>query len=245
MDALSCAIALAAPVGELGARFYFDDATRSRARELGLRSIEYYGLGRAGVMGDVDVDVVERAFTFFSSAAIERMYGAPRERTSPLEAAAHYLASADAYAEAAFAELGETLLARVADLTFRVAAVVPEGRYLVFDGYRRAGRATRAASSAYRGVILLRELRGGVHIDAVHEAGLTPADAAYLEDPAVFSLHGYSESDRSDADDAAQRRSFAEDATSRAMAEFFAVLPASERDELVVGVAAMAACGAA
>ncbi|MDE3083175.1 MAG: hypothetical protein KGJ39_07125 [Acidobacteriota bacterium] len=245
MDALSCAISLAGPVGELGARFYFDDATRGRAKELGLRSIEYYGLGRAGVMGDVEPEAVARAFTFFSPAAIERMYGAPRERCRPSEVAVHYLGSADAYAERVYAQLDESLLAGVADAAFRVAAVVPEGRYPVFDGYRRAGRATSAAASAHRGVILLRELRGGVHIDAVRESGLSPADAAYLEDPAIFSLHGYAEEDRSDLADGAQRRSFAEDATSTTMADFFAVLDEGERDDLVAGVAAMAACSGA
>ena len=242
MDALSCAKSLAGPVGELGARFYFDDATRARAKELGLRSIEYYGLGRAGVMGDVEPAVVAAAFTFFSDAAIERMYAVPRGRARASEVAAHYLASADAYAQRVYAPLEESLLARVADATFRVAAIVPEGRYLVFDGYRRFGRATSAAASAYRGVILLRELRGGAHIDAVAESGLTPADAAYLEDPAIFSLHGYAEEDRSDLVDAAQRRAVAEDATSRVMAGFFAVLGESEREDLVADVAAMADC---
>ena len=233
---------LAGPVGELGARFYFDDATRSRAKELGLRSIEYYGLGRAGVMGDVEPAMVAAAFTFFSDAAIERMYAVPRGRFSPSEAAAHYLATADAYAERVYGALDEALLARVADAAFRVAAVVPEGRYLVFDGYRRFGRAGNAAASAYRGIILLRELRGGAPIDAVAESGLSPADAAYLEDPAIFSLHGYADEDRSDPADAPERRSYAEDATSQVMAGFFAVLSEDERDELVAGVAAMADC---
>jgi hypothetical protein len=242
VDALSCAISLAEPVGELGARFYFDDATRARAKELGLRSIEYYGLGRAGVMGDVEPETVAQAFTFFSNAAIGRMYGEPRRRFSPLDAAAHYLESADAYAVVAYAELDAALLAGVADATFRVAAIVPEGRYPVFDGYRRAGRAANAAASAYRGVILLRELRGGAHIDAVQESGLSPADAAYLEDPAIFSLHGYADEDRGDLADGPERRSFAEDATSRTMADFFAVLDEGERESLVAGVAAMAAC---
>ena len=241
MDTLTCAISLAGPVGEVGARFYFDDATRSRAKELGLRSIEYYGLGRAGVMGDVEPAAVARAFTFFSGAAIDRMYSVPRRRFRPSEAAAHYLASADAYAERVYVDLDDDLLAGVADMTFRVAAIVPEGRYPVFDGYRRAGRANSAAASAYRGVILLRELRGGVHIDAVGESGLSPADAAFLEDPAIFSLHGYADEDRSDFADGPQRRNFAEDATSETMADFFSVLADNERERLVAGVAAMAA----
>ena len=242
MDALTCAKSLAGPVGELGERFYFDAETRNRAKELGLRSIEYYGLGRAGVMGDVEPEEVARAFTFFSSAAIERMYGAPRSRFRPSEAATHYLGSADAYAERVYAGLDEALLAGVAEAAFRVAGIVPEGRYPIFDGYRRAGRGTSAAASAYRGVILLRELRGGAHIDAVRASGLAPADAAYLEDPAIFSLHGYADDERSDLENGPERRSVAEDATSSTMADFFAVLDESGRESLVAGVAAMAAC---
>lgn len=245
MDALECATLLAGPVGELGARFYFDATTRARAKELGVRSVEYYGLGRAGVMGDVSPEEVESAFAFFSPAAVAAMYTGARERLRPLEAARHYLASADDYAERTFAHLASDLLENVSRESTAVARAVPVGRYRVFDGYVSATPTTSPAASAYRGVIVLRELRGGVHAEAVAAAGLSPADAAYVENPDIFSLHGFVDGDRVDPEGAVARRQVAEEATTRAMAAYFEVISEGARDELVAGVNAMAACGGA
>jgi Helix-turn-helix family len=243
MDAHECAALIAAPIGELGARFYFDEATRSRAKELGLRSVEYYGLGRAGVMGDVSAEEVEDAFAFFSPTAVQAMYTNARERVSPLEAAVSYLASADSYAERTFATLSSDVLASVARAADEVAAVVPVGRYRVFDGYVAAPAATSEAAKAYRGVIILRELRGGAHAVAVADAGLAPADAAYVESPDLFRLHGFVEGDRRDPDAAPARRALAEEATTHIMSSYVEALSASARVALVEGVIAMAACG--
>jgi hypothetical protein len=245
MDPLLCAKRLAPPVGELGARFYFDAGTRARAKELGLRSVEYYGLGRAGVMGDVEPEVVESAFTFFSPTAIALMYTGPRERLSASEAATHYLASADDYAERTFASLSSDVLEAVASTSSDLAMAVPAGRYLVFDGYVTAAPATTPAASAYRGIITLRELRGGVHAQATITAGLAPADAAFVENPDVFSLHGFVDEDRRDREGASARRALVEEETSRAMATYLEALSPDERAKLVDDVLAMAACGGA
>jgi hypothetical protein len=245
MDSLTCANDLAQPVGELGARFYFDAATRARAKELGLRSVEYYGLGRAGVMGDVEPEVVESAFAFFSPTAIAMMYTGPRERLAPSEAATHYLASADDYAERTFASLSSDVLEAVASTASDLAKAVPVGRYLVFDGYVKASPAATPAASAYRGIITLRELRGGIHAEAVLAAGLAPADAAFVENPDVFSLHGYVDEDRRDREGASARRALVEEETSRAMATYLEAISPEGRTRLVDAVLAMAACGGA
>ncbi len=243
MDALTCATLLAEPVGELGARFYFDASTRARAKELGLRSVEYYGLGRAGVMGDVSPAEVESVFAFFSPSAIEAMYTIPSARLAASEAARHYLASADDYAERTFATVSSDVLENVAGACARVAGAVPKGLYRLVDGYVGAAPATSAPARAYRGVIIVRELRGGVHALAAADAGLASADAAYVENPDLFQLHGFVEEDRVDRDGAPARRALVEEETTRAMATYLEVLSASARVDLVEGVRAMAACG--
>ncbi len=246
MDALSCARELARPIGDLGSRFYFAPSTRARAKELGLRSVEYYGLGRAGVLGDVAPQEVLGAFAFFSPTAIEHIYANARASLSPVTAAAHYLASAEAYATESFAGLEATVLTRVSELGERVLAAAPVGRYRLFDGYRAMRPSTGPAPRAYRVIVELRELRGGAHIDAVAEAGLSAAEASYLEDPENYALHGFGPGDVGDAARlvaAAPLRALAEAATDATMAEYYAVLSGPERDEFVAAVAVLAGAG--
>ena len=61
-----------------------------------------------------------------------------------------------------------------------------------------APAAPTAAAGAYRAAILLRELRGGVHTDAVKAAGLSPVTACQFNrdrDLDNFKMHGFSEED--------------------------------------------------
>jgi hypothetical protein len=54
--------------------------------------------------------------------------------------------------------------------------------------------------AAYLGAILLRELRGGVHIHAVNEAASPLRRRPILQDPFIFKLHGYGEDEVPDVD---------------------------------------------
>ena len=57
--------AIAKPTGDIGASFYFDPDTLARGKELGLDGFRFYVLGRGGVLGDVEPDVVRSAFGYF------------------------------------------------------------------------------------------------------------------------------------------------------------------------------------
>ena len=63
------------------------------------------------------------------------------------------------------------------DAVGALAASVPSGSWPFFDGYRLAPAASTVAARAYRAAILLRELRFGVHTEAVKAAGLSPVTA--------------------------------------------------------------------
>ncbi len=241
MNARQLADQLAAPVGRLGAAFYFDPGTVAAGEALGLDAVAFYGLGRGGVLGDVTAEEVERVFVFFAPRAIERIWSRPRATHDPATTAASYLVAADDYARRAFATLDAGLARRLAAAAHAAADADAPGTHLLADGYARLGRAGDPVADAYRGVIRLRELRGALHAEALAEVGVAPLVACYLDSPAGFALHGYREEEApavTDEDRRAYER--AEDRTSELVAERLGVLADDPAADLLAGVTAMA-----
>ena len=86
----------------------------------------------------------------------------------------------------------------------------------------------------------MRELRGCVHIDAVNEVGLSALEACYLQDPMIFTLHGYVEDETPTmTPEQAAKKGEAEVLTSAMMGECFGVLSDDERQHLADGALAM------
>ena len=242
MDARELAVALADPIQSLGAAFYFAEETRAIASSRGLNVYQFYGLGRAWVMGDVDPAAVEDAFTFFPSSVIDLIYAQPRATHDPTTTAAAHVAAAYTFADRSFAAVAPEALAGVARVAREVLEGVEVGRYPLVDGYRRAEEPHDARHAAYRAVITLRELRGGVHIEAVAHVGLSPLEACYLQGPDAFTLHGYAEADAPlVTPDLSSRKERAETLTDESMARYLSPLDDDARVVLLEGVRAMAA----
>lgn len=240
MNSTELASATSEPMQVVGASFYFAPATAERAKELGLNVFQFYGLGRAGVLGDVDYDVVFDAFTFFSHSAMGMLWTDSRVLAEPVETAEAHVQAAYAYADATFGAIPTDALAKFALAVHKVAESVSVGHHALLDGYKRFAVPANPVHSAYLGAILMRELRGCVHIDAVREAGITPAEAAYLHDPMAFKLHGYAEDEvPTVTPDLEARKQRAEEITTATMAAYFAVLTDEERQALHDGALAM------
>ncbi len=228
------------PVQVVGMSFYFDQLTIERAKELGLNVFEFYGLGRGGVLGNVDSDVVDRAFTFFHPNTMAFLWARPRQKADPVATASEHLQQAYAFADRTFGAVPAEVLANFASGAHRVVAAVAPGHYALVDGYRQYPVPENAAHAAYLGAILLRELRGGAHIDAVKEVGLTPVEACYLQDATIFKLHGYGDDDVPVVNPALEEKKVeAEEITTRTMADFFSVLTDEECQQLADGADSM------
>jgi ferredoxin len=94
--------------------------------------------------------------------------------------------------------------------------------------------------AAYLGTILLRELRGGVHIHAVNEVELAVPAACYLQEPSVFTMHGYKDGDVPEVtEELTEKKRRAEELTNDAVATCFEVLSDEERDALAEGTRLM------
>ena len=207
--------------------------------ELGLHRYEFYGVGRGGVLGDVDSAAVAEAFTFFAPEAVERFWGAT-QKADPVVTARQYLEAAYQYADRTFGAVPVEVLAPYAAAAHQVVGAVEQGHHRLVDGYRQYPVPENPVHAAYLGAILMRELRGCVHIDAVAEAGLTVEEACYLSDADNFRRHGYTEADVPVVTaDIEARKLRAEQITSAAMADYFAVLSDEERQHLRDGALAM------
>lgn len=240
MDSLELSDVTAEPIQIVGLSFYFDPHTVERGDEIGLHRFQFYGLGRGGVLGDVDRSVVDGAFTFFHPRVFDFIWDQAREKAEPGPTAQAYMEAAYAFADRTFGEIDPALLSAYGHAAQKVITRIEKGHHKLVDGYRQYPVPESPAHAAYLGAILMRELRGCVHMDAVHEVGLTPLQACYLQGPDVFKGHGYGDDDvPSITPDLEAKKAAAEVLTNSTMAECFSVLDDQERQHLRDGALAM------
>ncbi|GIX49113.1 MAG: hypothetical protein KatS3mg131_3324 [Candidatus Tectimicrobiota bacterium] len=191
-------------IGKAGAAFYFHPDTLARGREIGLDGFRFYMLGRGGVLGDAEAEVVASAFGYFHPALVARMWNSARERVAPREAARVYFQCC--------AHLGRVKLAQVEGLEAFcaaaekvIAAANPAGLPL-YAGIAAQPRVEDLPGRALQLVAVLRELRGSLHLVAVVASGLAPEVAHAIRRPNDVKTFGwdpaptYTEADRAKLD---------------------------------------------
>ncbi|MHB1739225.1 MAG: SCO6745 family protein [Actinomycetes bacterium] len=167
-------------VSRIGGAFMTSPYARAIAERLGLDGWSTYLVGRGGVLGDVDADVVSAAMAFFPTEFVRRHWETARSVVPPAAGAVTYRDAVAGWGREHLDGLEEA--ARLAELLARVAeAASPVGASL-FAGWRAQlppeDPPARAAHLAH----VLREHRGGMHVVAVLAAGMSPL-AAILSGP--------------------------------------------------------------
>lgn len=233
MDARELSLLTAEPMQVLGMSFYFDPLTRAAGKELGLNVYEFYGLGRAGTLGDVEPARVQDVFYFFDPSIIEFVWTSAKQKADPVEIAREHVRAAYAFAERTFGGVEPRVLSEFAVAVRGMVERHERGSCPLVDGYLALPAPSDPVHAAYLATILLRELRGGLHIHATRAVGLDPVAACYLQDPEVFALHGYKEEDAPTiTEELTGRKLRAEELTTAAMATCFAELSDDERDAI-------------
>jgi hypothetical protein len=243
MEATTASSIIAGPLGDVAGNFNFSKQAIARGEAIGLDAVSLYAAGRASMLGGVDPEVADAVFYFFKPGMIAAVVSRGRSLASEDAIATAHLGSADDYAEATFAAVDSATLGAFTDAVGAVVATVPSGSWPFFDGYRSAPAAPTAAARAYRAAILLRELRFGVHTDAVKAAGLSPATACQLNrDLDNFNRHGFTEEDMVEyTPEIEARKAAAEAATTAQMAALFAPLSQTQLEAVVAGTNALVA----
>ena len=92
-------------IRDLGWAYYFDAETVAVGEARRPRHFHFYVLGRGGVLGDVEPEVVAGAFGYFNPAVVALLWNEGRAILSPREAARVHWACAADLGRARFSEL--------------------------------------------------------------------------------------------------------------------------------------------
>lgn len=225
-------------IGPLGGAFMLHPETGARGDEIGLDFFGYYALGRGGVLGDVDGEVVAAALHFFEPSLVKGIWNSAKEKVAAREAAAHYAESCQIW--------GSNHLGDAADFdTFskqaeRVAQAADIPGLPLFAAWRAMPLPDDATARAYQLTHVLRELRGGANGMAIRCVGLTAQEAVGVNSPGMYQIFGY-QGDPADPEQFRERIDRAEDITDEICAPAFSVLDEGERETFMSVLDAAAA----
>jgi hypothetical protein len=233
MTSEDAARATARAIGELGGAFMQDGQTYARGAEIGYSGIDFYVLGRGGVLGETQADVVAAAFVFWNPDQVAALWESGCAVQPPTAAAAEWVALCGAYGEAHLPDVDG--LDRLIELTGKVVDAASPSAAPLFAGWRRqeAPGADRPKALAQYRLNALRELRGALHGGAVLAAGLTGQEALAFRAPQMAGIFGWDPENLPDAAAVKERWKTAEAGTNAAFGRALEALDDAERDEFV------------
>ena len=233
MDAVDAAKRTGRAINELGGAFMTAGSTFARGGELGFGGLDFYVLGRGGVLGDTTAEVVSSAFIVWNPEAIATQWESGRAVMSPTEAANEWAAVCHSFGEAdlpefdGYARLNELMAAVVAGASSACAALFAGWRTLPLPG------ADEPKALAQHLLNSLRELRGGLHGGALLAAGVSPLEAVAFNSPFMAPIFGWDAENLPDGAAVKDRWKAAEAGTNVAMSVPLSVLSESELTEFV------------
>ena len=191
MTHVETAKAIARPIGNMGGAFMMDGATYARGAELGFSGIDFYVLGRGGVLGDTTPDVVSSAFFFWNPEQVQTQWELARKVMEPAKAALEWAALCHAYGDTHLPDLDA--LDRFSEIAAKVCDAASPAGAALFAGWRSlpVPGADRPKARAQHYLNALRELRGGLHGGAVLAMGLSPAEAVVVHSPGMAPVFGW------------------------------------------------------
>ena len=216
-----------------GAWFFTPEAARAGAAIGITGAFPLYAVGRAGVLGDADPEVIASAFAFFPPEAVEANYLIGLGDRTPAACATAYAAALAAWATRVLADLPEADLARLADLARRVAAATRPRAMPLFAGWRAMPRPDHPAADVGLALQVLREMRGDLHIHAISAHRLTSLEAVLGGDGPQRAAELRYPRPYPDPATYQTRRDAAETLTDHLVAPSYVTLDQDEREELL------------
>jgi hypothetical protein len=228
--------ATAPKIGDIGAAFYFSPDTLQRGKDVGLDGFRFYFLGRGGVLGDVEPGVVRAAFGYYERGLVEKIWSTGKEVMSPRKAARLYIECAHEMGRDKFA--GIDGLDGFVDAATTVIAAVEGASLPLFEAVRCEPVPEDAPAAAMHQAMVLRELRGSVHLLALTACGIESTHAHGIRRPDEFKLFGYeNEITVTETDRARWLR--AEQLTDDILVRAFDRLTPDQADAIIAGADAM------
>lgn len=217
------------PIGAMGGAFMLHPETGQFGDKVGLNFFEFYALGRGGVLGDVDAQAIVDAFYFFEPNTVKNVWESGTQKMSPGDAVKHYIDACSAFAKARFADIeGLDDFCKLADRVAQAAEPTPSSA--LFTAWREVPPPDDAAArAAVQLALVLREHRGGAHVEATKQVGLGPLEAVAVNSPHMAQMFGW-QGDLPDAEPLRERAEKAEEITDDLVAPAFSSLDETERE---------------
>lgn len=204
-----------------------------------------YVAGRGGVLGEATGATVSAVFAVFEPTGLAALWDEGVAVRGAGGAAQTYWEQTAGFGRKYLS--GAESPDRIAALGEKLIAATPIAGLPLFAGWRAMPLADDPGARALQVMFVLRELRAGVHFNALTISGIAPVEAHMLnKGPQYTTMFGWPEP-FADGADKRDRYAEIEQTTNRRMAEIFtAALDAAETEELArLSTAALASLKAA
>jgi len=220
-DMLDAVRAAGAAIGEAVGVFMLHPETMDKSLAAGYPDpFAGYFAGRGGVLGETNAETVSAVFAVFEPNVVRQCW---ENGVAVHGAAGGARLYWDQLADFARSYLtGTEGLERIAALGEKIIAAAPDTGLPLFAGWRTMPLADDAPARALQVMFVLRELRAGVHFNALTLSGLSAVEAHMLNrGPEYTAFMGW-QPPFADGMDKKDRYLAAEQATDRRMVEIFA-----------------------
>ncbi len=227
---------------KIGAIHYFHPYAKEEAEALGIDGFRFYFCGRAGVLGEVSTEVMLSAFGYFEPGLVDKMWTSSKERCDVVEAGraqmrASYRLGVDAFTDS---DVSPDALTEAASSMGELVAAVDRSALPLFAGFVALDVPEDPAEAFMHQAVVMRELRGSVHLAALAATGLGSRAAHQIKRPNDQEMFGYKDTiEISDADRAAYE--LIEPMTQSAMNLHAEAISAEQRTQIAETVAAATA----
>ncbi len=162
----------------VGGGFMTSQQMRAQEDAMGLPPRSLYFRGRSAVLGEPPPGVVAATFGIFPDRLVEAVITG----TTALPAAAAVSAYGRACAAWGVDHLSGVVAAgEAAELLYDVADATDPGALPLFAGWRTQQRPREAPARLAHALMVVRELRGGLHFAALRACGLSVIEATVVE----------------------------------------------------------------
>ena len=176
-------------VNRIGGAFYFTPETLARGRELGLNGLQFYFIGRGGVLGNVEWPVVVSAFGYFSPRMVSKFWGSAQEHLAPRDGGRAFLECSREFGRQHLGDI-DGLPGFCAAAEQVLAAIDPIGLPL-FAAVNCEPYPDDLPARAMQQLTVLREHRGSAHLLALIATGLDPLVADVINSADNYTIHGW------------------------------------------------------
>jgi hypothetical protein len=224
--------AAAGPIENIGATWMLDPAQHEISTNSGYgHPFMGYMAGRAGTLGDVDARIVDAVFGVFAPQVIDMLWEGGKPVHGAKGGAELYFSQAADWGRQKLA--GVEGLDRVVELGEKVIDAAPGLGLPLFVGWRMLPRVDDTAGRAMQVLLVLRELRGSIHIAAMAAHGLGAPEGHMLNKGAEYcAFFGWPEP-FPNTDHLKAKKDEIEEVTNNRVAEIVgSVLSAEEAEEL-------------